>query len=416
MFSRSLRPLQAASTLRAGFPRAFPRPTCQFATSSSQLSATAAAASASAPAPLQRSQLVTTLTKTPKKKLPNNELVFGRTFSDHMLIIEWDAEQGWHAPEIKPYGKLHLDPSAVVFHYALECFEGMKAYKDKNGTIRMFRPDLNMARLNKSCARLTLPTFAAGELLELIKEFLRVDSNWIPTERGYSLYLRPTVIATQESLGVGASNRALMYVIASPVGPYYKTGFNAVSLFATRDYVRAWPGGTGDAKVGGNYAPGIRPQIEVAREGYQQNLWLFGDEGYVTEVGTMNFFMFWTNEEGELELLTPPLDGTILPGVTRSSILALARQWGEFKVSEKSVTMDRISRAVKEGRVHEIFGTGTAAIVAPIKKIRIDEKDLIIPLDKSDPTSQAGPLTARIKNTIEAIQYGEMEHEWSVVV
>ncbi|KAI9099893.1 aminotransferase [Phlyctochytrium arcticum] len=370
----------------------------------------------SAPAALSRSALVTKLTDSPKKMLPLNELLFGQTFSDHMLTIEWEQKAGWRQPEIKPYGKISLEPSAVVFHYALECFEGMKAYKDKAGKIRMFRPEMNMARFSRSCDRLTLPTFDQAELLECIKELLRVDQKWIPSERGYSLYLRPTCIATQESLGVGPSNRALVFVIASPVGPYYKTGFNAVSLCATKQYVRAWPGGTGDAKVGGNYAPGIRPQIEVAKNGYQQNLWLFGPEEYITEVGTMNFFMVWTNEKGQKELLTPPLDGTILPGVTRDSIISLAKEWNEFDVVERSITMTDVAKAIKEKRVHEMFGSGTAAIVSPIKMIHFNGQDYHIPLDPSKKDSQAGPITKRMADTIMGIQYGEIEHPWSVVI
>jgi branched-chain amino acid aminotransferase len=196
--------------------------------------------------------------KTLKDIVPNNKLVFGHTFTDHMLVIPWNATDGWSNPTICPYGKLHLDPSCTVFHYGIECFEGMKAYKDKNGQIRLFRPDMNMNRLYRSCKRLMLPTFDKKELLECIKQFVKQDERWIPTERGYSLYIRPTAIATQESLGVGASNKSMIFVIASPVGPYYKTGFSAVSLYASTKYVRAWPGGTGDSKVGGNYAPGNR--------------------------------------------------------------------------------------------------------------------------------------------------------------
>ncbi|KAJ3050216.1 branched-chain-amino-acid aminotransferase, partial [Quaeritorhiza haematococci] len=280
----------------------------------------------------------------------------------------------------------------------------------------MFRPDMNMNRLHRSCKRLTLPTFDREELLECIKELLRVDEKWIPGERGYSLYLRPTVIATQESLGVGPSNKALLFVICSPVGPYYKTGFSAVSLYATKKYVRAWPGGTGDAKLGANYAAGIRPQIEVAKDGYQQILWLFGKEDLVTEVGTMNFFCYWINESGQKELLTPPLDGTILPGVTRDSILSLAKQWGEFTVSERPISMPQIEAAAKEGRLLELFGAGTAAIVSPIKKIHYDGRDVNVPLDPSDPKAQAGPLARRFADIIMGIQYGEVPHKWSVVV
>ncbi|KAJ1560116.1 hypothetical protein HK405_008169, partial [Cladochytrium tenue] len=372
----------------------------------------------SEPAELSALRLQTTLTTTPRAVPANKDLVFGRTFSDHMLTVEWQAGRGWDAPRLQPYGKIALEPSATVFHYAVECFEGMKAYKDRDGNIRMFRPDMNMDRLWKSCKRLSLPTFDKEQLLEAIKALLRVDQRWIPAERGYSLYLRPTAIATQESLGVGPSSKALLFVIASPVGPYYKTGFAAVSLSATSHYVRAWPGGTGDSKIGANYAPGIRPQIEVAKDGFQQNLWLFGPEDRLTEVGTMNLFVYWRLPNGEVELVTPPLDGTILPGVTRDSILAIARDtWrGEFKVSERVVTMPEVVRAVDEGRMLEMFGAGTAAIVSPIKLIRYKDRDVVIPLDRDDPAQQAGPLTRRLADYIMGVQYGEIPHgNWSVV-
>ncbi|KAJ3330714.1 branched-chain-amino-acid aminotransferase [Blyttiomyces sp. JEL0837] len=371
----------------------------------------------STPATLSCKSIEKSLTKNQKAVPANKDLVFGQTFSDHMLSIEWQASKGWAKPVIQPYGNISLAPSATVLHYAIECFEGMKAYKDKNGKIRMFRPDMNMKRLLRSCERLTLPSFEPTELLECIKELLRVDDRWIPSERGYSLYIRPTVIATQESLGVGPSSKALLFVITCPVGPYYKTGFAAVSLSATSHYVRAWPGGTGDAKIGGNYAPGIRPQIEVAKDGYQQNLWLFGEEEYITEVGTMNLFVLWKNKNGETELVTPPLDGTILPGVTRDSIISLAKTWNEFKVVERKVRMSEITEAIAEGRMKEMFGAGTAAIVSPIKNIKYNGKDWAIPLDPTEKSAQAGPFTRRLADYIMGVQYGEIEHSnWSVLV
>ncbi|RUS22715.1 aminotransferase [Endogone sp. FLAS-F59071] len=392
---------------------------------------------------LKASALRITKADALKPLVPNQDLIFGQTFTDHMLSVEWAAGQGWAAPEIKPYQKLQLSPSAVVFHYSFECFEGMKAYKDKNGKIRLFRPKLNMARFNTSAERIALPVcifeltnfqkliqllegltnlhpysqqFDGAELLELIKTFVKTESRWIPTERGYSLYLRPTMIGTQEFLGVNPSNKALLFVIACPVGPYYKTGFKAVSLYATTDFVRAWPNGTGGNKIGGNYAIAIKPQLLAAKQGYQQNLWLFGEDHQLTEVGTMNCFVLWKNEAGELELVTPPLDGSILPGVTRDSILGLARGWGEFKVSERNVTMPQVKEAVKQGRMVEMFGAGTACIVSPIKKIRYLDEDLDIPLDPKDPTAQAGPWAKRFNDTILDIQIGDLEHEWSVVV
>lgn len=198
---------------------------------------------------------------------------------------------------------------------------------------------------------------------------MKLDERWIPEGRGYSLYLRPTMIGTQESLGVNPSNRALLFVIGCPVGPYYAHGFKAVKLKATTEYIRAWPRGTGDAKVGGNYAPGVMPQRLAMKQGYHQNLWLFGEDHQLTEVGTMNLFILWENEQGDLELATPPLDGSILPGVTRDSILSLARSWNEFKVTERKMTMPQLRDAIKKGRVKEMFGAGTAAIVSPIRTI-----------------------------------------------
>eukprot|EP00123_Amoebidium_parasiticum_P013509 comp21998_c0_seq1/m.31824 comp21998_c0_seq1/g.31824 ORF comp21998_c0_seq1/g.31824 comp21998_c0_seq1/m.31824 type:complete len:415 (-) comp21998_c0_seq1:425-1669(-) len=357
-------------------------------------------------------KLTITHTPAPKHKLPNSELVFGRTFSDHMLEIDWAAEDGWGAPRIKPYENLSLSPAATVLHYAMECFEGMKAYKDKQGRIRMFRPDKNMNRLYNSCHRMALPTFDKAALTECIKELLRTDADWIPNEKGYSLYLRPTMIGTQPSLGVGPSAMAKLFVICSPVGPYYKTGFAPVSLLADEAYVRAWPGGVGNYKCGGNYAPGVMTQVAAAKQGYNQLLWLFGDKHQVTEVGTMNFFMLWKNEAGEKELITAPLDGTILPGVTRDSILSLCRQWGEFKVTEKVLYMSDITKALEEKRVIEMFGAGTACIVAPIKNIGYKGKDLAIPLA----LGTSGELTKRLNDTILGIQYGEIPSEWSVVV
>jgi branched-chain amino acid aminotransferase len=355
-------------------------------------------------------------TSSPKPKIPHKDLVFGKTFTDHILEIEYDVASGWNKPKISPYHNISLDPSASVFHYGLELFEGLKVYKDKDQKIRLFRPNKNMERMVNSAKRLAFPEFDGNELLKCIAELVKLDHSWIPQERGYSLYLRPTMIATQPALGVGPSNTVLLFVICSPVGPYYKTGFNAVSLYADDQYVRAWPGGTGAAKIGPNYGPTILPQSLASKKGYAQILWLFGPEHYVTEVGTMNLFTFWKNENGERELITPPLDGTILPGVTRDSILQLARDWKEFKVSEKSYTMKDIIKAVKEKRIIEMFGAGTAAIVSPIKQIHYRGTDYEIPLDPSDKTKQAGALTTRIADQIMGIQYGDIASPWSVVV
>ena len=335
-----------------------------------------------------------------------------------MLSIEWTASQGWLAPRITPYQNLSLDPATCVFHYAFECFEGMKAYKcPKDNSLRLFRPDKNMKRMNGSSARIALPTFEGEALIKLIGEMCKLDERFIPSEKGYSLYLRPTMIGTQRTLGVGPPGSALLYVIASPVGPYYPTGFKAISLEATDYAVRAWPGGVGDKKLGANYAPCIVPQLKAAKKGLHQNLWLFGEEEFITEVGTMNLFICIKNKEtGQKELVTAPLDGTILEGVTRDSVLALARERLEpkgWKVSERYLRMRDLAEAEKDGRLIEVFGAGTAAIVAPVRKISWKEQMINCGLKE---TEEAGEIALKMKGWIEDIQYGDEEHEWSVKV
>ncbi|KAF7723750.1 hypothetical protein EC973_001726 [Apophysomyces ossiformis] len=351
-----------------------------------------------------------------KALLPNKDLVFGKYFTDHMLLIGWDADHGWGPPRIKPYQKLMLDPSASVLHYGFECFEGMKAYKDTQGQIRLFRPEMNMDRLNRSAERLSLPTFDGRELLKCIAVLLHLDDMWIPRERGYSLYIRPTMIGVEPSLSVHTPNKVLLFVIASPVGPYYPTGFKAVSLLATTKYIRAWPNGTGDTKVGGNYAPCVKPQTMAHQHGHHQNLWLFGEDDQLTEAGTMNIFILWYTQEGKKELVTPPVSGLILPGVTRDSIIELVTSWGDLgvEVHERVVTMKEVVEALQRDQVLEMFGSGTACIVSPIKRIGYSGHEFTVPLDPADPSSEAGPLTKRINQAITDIQYGVTPHRWSV--
>ncbi|PLB34005.1 branched-chain amino acid aminotransferase, cytosolic [Aspergillus candidus] len=372
---------------------------------------------AASQAGLDPSKLEITKTSTPKEITASENLIFGKTFTDHMLSIEWTASDGWHTPRIVPYQNLSLDPSACVLHYAFECFEGMKAYKDNNGQIRLFRPDKNMSRLNKSSARIALPTVDGEALTKLIGDFVKQDSRFIPSTRGYSLYLRPTMIGTQSTLGVGPPGSALLFVIASPVGPYYPTGFKAISLEATDYAVRAWPGGVGDKKLGANYAPCVLPQLNAASRGFQQNLWLFGEEEYVTEVGTMNLFIALKDKEtGKKELVTAPLDGTILEGVTRDSVLELARERlipKGWTVSERKIKMADVAEAAEEGRLLEVFGSGTAAIVSPVRNISYRGKLVNCGLKDEE---EAGEIALQMKNWIEGIQYGDENHPWSVVL
>ncbi|KAI5959500.1 uncharacterized protein KGF55_005328 [Candida pseudojiufengensis] len=366
-------------------------------------------------APLDASKLVIEKTTTPKQKHAKEDLIFGKYFTDHMLEIEWDSKNGWGIPKISPYHNLSLDPATCVFHYAFELFEGMKAYKDKEGNIRTFRGEKNMIRMNKSAKRIALPEFNGDELQKLIDKLLILDHEFIPEGAGYSLYLRPTLIGTSSGLGVGTPDKALLFVIASPVGPYYKNGFKPVSLEATDYAVRAWPGGVGDKKLGANYAPCILPQKEAASKGFDQNLWLFGDEGYITEVGTMNVFFVIKNKDGKKELITAPLDGTILEGVTRESILELSRERldpKEWIISERKFTIHDVKKAAEEGNLIEAFGAGTAAVVSPIKNIGFKNQDIPVPVKLGN----SGELTSQVAEWIREIQYGEKEFKnWSRV-
>ncbi|KAG0194575.1 branched-chain-amino-acid aminotransferase [Apophysomyces sp. BC1034] len=291
-----------------------------------------------------------------KALIPNKDLVFGKYFTDHMFLVGWDVDKGWSRPRIKPYEKLTLEPSASVFHYGFEV-----TFKSSE---------------KKALSR---------ELLKCIALLLQLDELWIPKERGYSLYLRPTMIGTEPSLGVHAPNRVLLFVIASPVGPYYPSGFSAVSLLATQQYIRSWPNGMGDTKI--------------------------------TEAGTMNIFLLWHNEQGQKELVTPPVSGLILPGVTRNSIIELVSSWGadmDIQVYEREITMDEVVIALQRGRVLEMFGSGTACIVTPIKRIGYAGHEFAVPLDPEDPSSEVGPLTKKLNENIMDIQYGVTPHRWSV--
>mmetsp|Transcript_77392 Transcript_77392/g.90176 ORF Transcript_77392/g.90176 Transcript_77392/m.90176 type:complete len:362 (+) Transcript_77392:118-1203(+) len=332
---------------------------------------------------------------------------FGELFAPHMFEVD-SVGSTWGTPSIRPFHNLELPPQCSALHYGLSCFEGMKAYCDAQKNIRLFRPDMNMKRLQTSMSRLVFPEFDQHELLECLKELVRIDNQFIPEERGYSLYLRPTAIGTNHNLRVGPADRCKLFIITSPVGPYYPEGFKPVKLMVDDRNHRAWPGGTGGFKIGANYAGPIYHQVQCAKSGYSQILWL-GPNDVINEVGAMNFMCLWKNTDGELELITPPLDGTILPGVTRDTILQLARGWGEFKVSERTFTITDLVGALKRGDVKEIFGCGTAAIVSPVNGLKYKDVHYDVPCPEES-------LTKRLFNSIMDIQYGNVEHPWSVVI
>ncbi|XP_061081357.1 branched-chain-amino-acid aminotransferase, mitochondrial isoform X2 [Conger conger] len=348
--------------------------------------------------------------KSTKPKPDSSSLVFGKHFSDHMLTIHWSESRGWDVPYIKPFENLSLHPASSVLHYATELFEGMKAFRGVDNRIRLFRPMLNMHRMLRSAERSCLPLFDQSELLECITKLVEVDQEWIPYTTDASLYIRPTFIGTQPSLGLSKAQHAMLFVILSPVGPYFSTGgFTPVSLLADPNFIRAWKGGVGAFKVGGNYGPTIALQDEAQNQDCQQVLWLYGDEEEITEAGTMNLFIYWTNKRGEKELVTPPLDGLILPGVTRQSLLDLAQEWGEFKVSERTVRMRELLEALESGQILEVFGAGTACVVCPVGSVLYRGKTYKIPTTKNGPAM-------RFHKELTDIQYGRKKSNWTQVV
>ncbi|OSX67729.1 hypothetical protein POSPLADRAFT_1064245 [Postia placenta MAD-698-R-SB12] len=373
---------------------------------------------------LEASRVQIELTNKPKSRPDLVDLKFGKYFTDHMLTIPWKAESGWGTPKIHPYGPLSIEPSASVFHYAPCLFEGLKAYRDEKGRVTLFRPDMNMKRMNSSAARVALPTFNDDALVELIKQLIRVDNDWVPNKAGYSLYIRPTFIGSQPAIGIAPSSEALLFVICCPVGPYFPKGFKPVALYGTTEYTRAAAGGIGAFKLGANYAPGLVAQKMAEEKGYVQNLWLHGPEHHVTEVGTMNAFAVFKHPDGVTELATPPLDGIILPGVTRDSVLTLARDHAlgkakvpgltdKLKVSERPFTMREIKEAAEAGTLVEFFGTGTAAVISPVDRIGYLGEDIHIPTGPDG----MGPISRGIWQQMVGIQTGAISpHPWSVVV
>lgn len=342
-----------------------------------------------------------------------SDLGFGKYFTDHMLQIQYHKQLGgWQKPEIIPFENLTLHPAAKALHYAIQLFEGLKAYRGADDKIRLFRPDLNAARMNLSAERSGLPMFDGNEFIKCMVRLIQIDQEWVPHSETSTLYVRPTLIGTDAAFGVNAPESALLFVILSPVSSYYKAADDgAVSMYADPNVVRAFPGGVGNRKVGSNYGPTIEITRRAAEMGHHQVLWLFGPNHELTEVGAMNIFMVYINENGDKQLTTPPLNGLILPGVTRRSILELASQWEDLAVSEEQITMDRVIQLNKEGRLLEMFGAGTAVLISPISRIGYLNQDIHLPTMK-----QSQPVFQRIKDTLTAIQYGHIEHPYATII
>ncbi len=341
-------------------------------------------------------------TQTPKTKPDYNNLGFGKYFTDHMFLMNYTEGKGWHDARIVPYAPISLDPSAMVFHYAQEMFEGMKAYCTPSGDIQLFRPMKNIERMRNTNERLCIPQIPDEDVLQAIKETVLFDKDWIPTSVGTSLYIRPFIIATDPQLGVHPSHTYIFCIILSPVAAYYAEGINPVKIFIEREYVRAVKGGTGFAKVGGNYAASLKGQEKAAKLGYSQVLWLDGVERkYIDEVGAMNVFFVLGDE-----VVTPALDlGNILPGVTRASCIELLKSEG-YKVSERKVSVDELYEAYDKGELKEAFGTGTAAVISPIGTLDDENKKALINDGK------IGKISQWLYDTLTGIQWGMIEDKF----
>ena len=350
---------------------------------------------------------VTKTTNPKARPADESKLGFGKVFTDHMFIMNYTEGKGWHDGRIEPYRKLELDPSAMVFHYGQEMFEGLKAYKGKDGKTRLFRPDMNAKRTNDTNKRLCIPELPIEMFVEACKAVVKVDEDWIPTAPGTSLYIRPFIIATDEFLGVAPSKTYLFIIILSPSGAYYASGLAPVGIWIEDDYVRAVKGGMGFAKTGGNYAASLAAQVKAHDEGYSQVLWLDGVERkYVEEVGAMNIFF-----KIDGKIVTPELSGSILPGITRNSVIQVCKSMG-YTVEERKISVEELLEAQKSGKLEECFGTGTAAVISPVGKLRYKDDVMFI----NDNT--IGEVSQKLYDTITGIQWGECEDKfnWTITL
>ena len=340
---------------------------------------------------------------TQKKIKPAPEdMAFGKNFSDHMFIMDYSKDKGWYDARIVPYGNISLSPAAMVFHYAQELFEGLKAYRTESGKVQIFRPDKNIARMNWTCDRLCMPEINPQDALDAIEAIVRIDSDWVPSEPDHSLYIRPFMIATDPYIGVKISSAYLFMIILSPVGAYYPGGIDPVKIYVENEYVRAVRGGLGFAKAGANYAASLKGQQKAQDMGYTQVLWLDGVERkYVDEVGTMNVFFVIDNK-----VITPGLEGSILPGVTRDSCIHLLKDWG-YTVEERKLALSEITEANKSGKLNEAFGAGTAAVISPIGTLNNNGE--IIEINKG----QIGPIAQKLYDTLTGIQWGRISDKYN---
>lgn len=338
-------------------------------------------------------------TTAPKQKpADEKKLGFGKTFTDHMFMMDYDEGQGWHDPRIVPFSDIPLSPAAMVFHYGQEVFEGLKAYRTADDRILLFRPERNFARLNSSNERLCIPEIDEKFCVEALKELIKIERDWVPHSVGTSLYIRPFIIAVDPFLGVHAAKKLYYIVILAPSGAYYSEGMNPIKILAEPKYVRAVRGGMGYTKTGGNYAASLKAQAEAEKIKYSQVLWLDGVERkYVEEVGAMNVFFAFDDE-----IVTPALDGATLPGVTRASCIDILRSWG-YTVNERLLSIDEIIEKYKAGKLREMFGTGTAAVISPVGELKYEDTVMVIN------NGEIGEISQKLYDTLTGIQWGRVE-------
>ena len=339
-----------------------------------------------------------TKTQTPREMPPETELGFGKVFTDHMFLMDWEEGRGWYDPRIVPFGNISLHPASTVLHYGAEIFEGLKAYRRADGGVQLFRPLENMRRMNNSAERMSLPELDEALGLEILETFVRLEEKWVPKSFGTSLYLRPFLFGNDESLGVHAVKKATYMLIASPSGSYYKEGINPVNIMIENEDVRTVRGGTGYAKCGGNYGASTRAGERAAKKGYSQVLWLDGVERkYIEEVGAMNV-MFRIGDK----VVTPMLTGSILPGITRKSCIEVLKDLG-YEVEERLLSVDELVSALESGELKEAWGCGTAAVVSPIGKLAYGDEEYVVGGGK------IGETTQKLYDILTGIQWGKVE-------
>ena len=345
-------------------------------------------------------------TTTQKEKpVDESKLGFGHVFTDHMFVMNYDAGQGWHDARIVPYGEISLSPASMCLHYGQEIFEGLKAYRTADGSVQLFRPDENFKRMNVSAERMVIPPIDEEFVLKALKQLVELEKDWVPHSEGASLYIRPFIFAVDPYVGVKPADHYLFMIILSPSGAYYSTGLNPVKIYVEEKYVRAVRGGTGFAKTAANYAISLKGQDEAHNQDYEQVLWLDGvEQKYIEEVGSMNIFFVIDGE-----VITPELTGSVLPGITRKSAIEICRKKG-FKVTERRITIEEVAKAYDEGKLDEVFGTGTAAVISPVGHLKWGSKIMEIN------NNQIGKISHMLYETLTGIQWGTLPDEFGWIV